>query len=517
MGEDLTSTLLLKRNTKKKSGYSIAEEDTGYYLENTPSKARVNPGDRVVGINGIPAEEFLDEDDANGLIESIRIVVVPKDKLDEYDEMYQGRDMVEDDDEEDYEEYNRARSTNPKKTNDVIICNHCDYENVNLVPDEDGDLVCDECGHVLDSPSSGTHATNAVVYKCGHCGHLNEDLEPDEDGDLVCEECGHVMEPDVIHYCDRCDYENKNLERDEEGDFVCEQCGCVIEEDAPKSKDRGNSEDIVYDCPDCDHKMVNPEPDEEGDLVCEECGCILPEKKIYTCDVCNHRNVEPEKDKDGDYFCENCGSCLDVPEGDKKTAADRLREIDEEASDTGSGLGEGQQFDENGTPITAPNGKRLTPADMFNPGDVITVTVGKSNRKQDPGLKVEENNGKYYVRKVPSGGLFSRTPVIAGDKVLELNGVDSHEFKHVNELKKILKDEPRITVVVLRRDPDASESSASSVDYDELKAIKPPTTSKGDTDEETARETEDDDTCAYDGESCGCDWCPCCNELEECR
>merc|ERR1712176_419580 len=135
-----------------------------------------------------------------------------------------------------------------------------------------------------------------------------------------------------------------------------------------------------------------------------------------------------------------------------------------------------------------------TPADMFTPGDVITVTVGKSNPKQDPGPKVEENNGKYYVRKVPSGGLFARTPVVAGDKILELNGIDSREFNHVNELKKILKDEPKITVVVLRRDPDASESSASSVDYNELKAIKPPT--KEDDDADT-RETEDDDSVPY--------------------
>merc|ERR1711933_376270 len=97
------------------------------------------------------------------------------------------------------------------------------------------------------------------------------------------------------------------------------------------------------------------------------------------------------------------------------------------------------------------------------------------------------------VRKVPSGGLFARTPVVAGDKILELNGIDSHEFKNVNELKKILKDEPRITIVVLRRDPDASESSASSVDYDELRAIKPPV--KGDDD---TRETEDDDSVCYD-------------------
>ena len=154
--------------------------------------------------------------------------------------------------------------------------------------------------------------------------------------------------------------------------------------------------------------------------------------------------------------------------------------------------------------MTNPEGKKLTPADMFSPGDVITVTVGKSNPKQDPGLKIEERNGKYYVRKVPSGGLFAKTPVIAGDKILELNGKDSHNFKTANELKKILKSETKITVVVLRKDPDVSESSASSVDYDELKAINP---NGLETDDET-----DMYTAPYDGEDCGCAWCPHCHE-----
>lgn len=191
-------------------------------------------------------------------------------------------------------------------------------------------------------------------------------------------------------------------------------------------------------------------------------------------------------------------------EDDRKTAAEKLRELNgDDSGKTG-----GQQFDDNGKPITNPQGKKLTPADMFSPGDVITVTVGKSNPKQDPGLKVEEINGKYYVRKVPTGGLFSRTPVIAGDKLLELNGVDSREFKHVNEMKKVLKDEPKITVVVLRRDPDASDSSESSVDYDELKAIVPPTKEEDD----ATRETEDDDTVVFDGEDCGCAWCPKCRQ-----
>jgi DNA-directed RNA polymerase subunit RPC12/RpoP len=242
MPKDLTETLLLKRSSKTKSGYSVSEEDSGYYVGETPSKARVSPGDRVVGINGIPADEFLAEEDANGLIESIRIVVGPKEKLDEYDIMHQGDDIVEDD-EEGYEEYDRSRSAKPKPRNErviprnerviprnekVIHCDHCNYENVNLEPDEDDDLVCEDCGHVIDPPSGGDNN----IYKCMHCDHLNEDLEPDEDGDLVCQGCGHVMEPDVIHCCERCDHENKNLERDDEGDLVCQECGHVIPEES---------------------------------------------------------------------------------------------------------------------------------------------------------------------------------------------------------------------------------------------------------------------------------------------
>jgi hypothetical protein len=146
---------------------------------------------------------------------------------------------------------------------------------------------------------------------------------------------------------------------------------------------------------------------------------------------------------------------------------------------------DGQEFGNDGKPETNKEGKKLTPADMFNPGDVITVTVGKSNPKQDAGLKVEERNGKYYVRKVPSSGLFAKTPVIAGDKVLELNGKDYHEFKSLSEVKKSIKDEMRITIVVLRKDPDDSDSSASSVDYDDLAPVTP-----DDDDEEEYEEPE---------------------------
>lgn len=168
--------------------------------------------------------------------------------------------------------------------------------------------------------------------------------------------------------------------------------------------------------------------------------------------------------------------------------------------------GDGQEFDDGGKPVTNKEGKKLTPADMFSPGDVITVTVGKSNPKQDAGLKVEQgDNGKYYVRKIPTSGLFAKTPVIAGDKILELNGKDSKDFENINEMKKLIRDEERITVVVLRRDPDASESSADSdIDFDNLAPI----TADGVQREEI--EERDDDTVGYDGHDCGCVWCPDC-------
>lgn len=73
------------------------------------------------------------------------------------------------------------------------------------------------------------------MIHCNHCEHDNDDLSVDEDGDYVCEECGHVIElpteDDVIHSCVQCGHDNRNLERDEDGDYVCQECGHVIPED----------------------------------------------------------------------------------------------------------------------------------------------------------------------------------------------------------------------------------------------------------------------------------------------
>jgi transcription initiation factor TFIIIB Brf1 subunit/transcription initiation factor TFIIB len=34
------------------------------------------------------------------------------------------------------------------------------------------------------------------VHHCEECDHDNQNLERDEDGDFVCEECGHVIPED---------------------------------------------------------------------------------------------------------------------------------------------------------------------------------------------------------------------------------------------------------------------------------------------------------------------------------
>mmetsp|Transcript_5323 Transcript_5323/g.15456 ORF Transcript_5323/g.15456 Transcript_5323/m.15456 type:complete len:509 (+) Transcript_5323:148-1674(+) len=508
MPKDLTQTHVIKRSTKKKSGYTVTEEDDGYVLESAPARARVAAGDKIVAINGIPAGDFEDEDEANDLIESLRIVVVPRDKLEEYD----GNAGDEESEEEssDEEEPVRARGKKallgkPKvagsKRPVIFHCDHCGVNNEDLRMDEDGDYVCEECGHVIDPP----HSENDTIMVCSHCNEENRNLEPDEEGDYVCQNCGCVIpqedDDDGALRCEHCNHINENLEPDEDGDLVCESCGHVIDPDTARgaAKEDENPKKNIYVCPDCNHENINPEVDEEGDRVCEECGCILPEKEICVCEVCKHENVDPQPNENGEYVCEHCESALDIKKDD---------------SSSSDGPKKGQQFDENGKPITNKDGKPLTPADMFEPGDVITVNVTKSNKRQDPGLKVEKQNGKYYVRKVPSGGLFAKTPVIPGDKLLEINGIDSHEVEDVNEIKKILKEELKITIVVERKDPDASESSASSVDYQQLKEIKPnPKLAKHrDDDDDTGDTEEDEDTAPYDGEDCGCAWCPNCNE-----
>jgi predicted metalloprotease with PDZ domain len=120
MSEDFTKAVVVKRSAKQKSGYTVTETDGDYYVTGIPAKARVNKGDKIVGINGIYSGEFLDADDANDLMESIRIVVVPQGKIKEYEaakeaEEAGGEGEEEESSEEDYEENERPTSTRKKQ------------------------------------------------------------------------------------------------------------------------------------------------------------------------------------------------------------------------------------------------------------------------------------------------------------------------------------------------------------------------------------------------------------------
>lgn len=85
MSSEHTQSVTVKRKTKKKSGYIVREEDGEYYVDEVPPKARVNVDDKIVAINGVKKEDFADEHEANELIESVQLVIVPQAELEEYD------------------------------------------------------------------------------------------------------------------------------------------------------------------------------------------------------------------------------------------------------------------------------------------------------------------------------------------------------------------------------------------------------------------------------------------------
>jgi hypothetical protein len=104
----------------------------------------------------------------------------------------------------------------------------------------------------------------------------------------------------------------------------------------------------------------------------------------------------------------------------------------------------------------------------FKPGDVIHAQVTKADVKQEAGLKLEERHGRIYVRKID--GLFKRreVPVIAGDELLKLNGKDVEEFRNIQEIKRTIKQELKIMVVVQRNDVNDSSRSTASVQEPEV-------------------------------------------------
>ena len=100
--EEFTRAAVVKRSSKKKYGYAVSEKDGEYFVTDVPEKARVDVGDTIVGINGVSSDDFIDEDNANGLIESIRIVVVPANKIKQYEAAKEAEEAGEEEVEEEF-------------------------------------------------------------------------------------------------------------------------------------------------------------------------------------------------------------------------------------------------------------------------------------------------------------------------------------------------------------------------------------------------------------------------------
>lgn len=93
----------IKRKSKKKAGFEVEkrEEDGFYYITKVPKNCtKIGVGDRVLEINGLMHQDFKSQTNANDLVDSLRLEVVPVDD----------DDSQEDDSEEEYEVLNRSGS-----------------------------------------------------------------------------------------------------------------------------------------------------------------------------------------------------------------------------------------------------------------------------------------------------------------------------------------------------------------------------------------------------------------------
>mmetsp|Transcript_25464 Transcript_25464/g.70126 ORF Transcript_25464/g.70126 Transcript_25464/m.70126 type:complete len:343 (-) Transcript_25464:700-1728(-) len=99
--------VVIKRKSKKTLGFEVEkrEEDGFYYITKVPPNCKtVGVGDRVLEINGTTHLNFKNEKNANSLVESIRLDVVPADSDESDDE------ESESESDEEYEEVSKLKN-----------------------------------------------------------------------------------------------------------------------------------------------------------------------------------------------------------------------------------------------------------------------------------------------------------------------------------------------------------------------------------------------------------------------
>jgi len=102
MTESSSLNLTIKRKSNKKAGFEVEQQEDGfYYISKVPKNCKkIGVGDRVLEINGTMHSDFKSAANANDLVDSFRLEVVPIDDDDE----------DEDESDEEYEEMDRSGS-----------------------------------------------------------------------------------------------------------------------------------------------------------------------------------------------------------------------------------------------------------------------------------------------------------------------------------------------------------------------------------------------------------------------
>ena len=74
-GTDRCINVTVNRKSKKKPGFEVEQRSDGFfYIIKVPKNCtKISVGDRVLEINGTSAEEFKSEENANDLVDSLRI------------------------------------------------------------------------------------------------------------------------------------------------------------------------------------------------------------------------------------------------------------------------------------------------------------------------------------------------------------------------------------------------------------------------------------------------------------
>ena len=202
MSDDHIKYVTVKRSVKKKSGYSVEERDGEYFVSEAPAKARVNVGDKIVTINGITDEEFTDEDDANGLIESIRIVVIPADEVDAYDAAVNaegGEEEEEEGEEEEEEEENVSPPVSPKNRDKGKAASNPKDNKKKKGDDSDEDSDYDESDKRGKGKGKGKKGAAAAAAAVGAGAIVAAVAAQDSDNDLAAQESDDDEEAPESH------------------------------------------------------------------------------------------------------------------------------------------------------------------------------------------------------------------------------------------------------------------------------------------------------------------------------